>query len=456
MDQALKYTPNVPPHHPLDHLAVSATFCPSLLCTVRSFALHYLRDISNQPPDAFLSPMDTPFEQAPALPPGLPLLDDNESNMLDNFFTTMNANNFTNDLWLRGQQNKPSGLNFDWSDELPPTFEGSTTSLSQPSFPPQNLKMNLMNGGIAGPDIYAAASMLYHNNMNGTDLGSTLAQQAFVGQPINMNGAHARLDSHHMAPAQASSSSPSRPRVPTGFHTSEMLFDIRDPIPEDQHPSRKARGLHWGSDGSFMDQGYVAPPDQPDMETRTRELLDHLDCFEPQSSAANTRAPSPERVAGTHGQRNAFRQADEDDIAQPRKRQRIFKANGDQYSDDDDDSRSLSRKSRTPSIAKGRRTSTDTSRKARATPTSKAPRENLSEEQKRTNHILSEQKRRNLIRQGFDDLCTLVPGLRGGGFSKSAMLTQAADWLEDLLRGNEILQSQLTDMKTINGLVMPR
>lgn len=399
--------------------------------------------------------MDAPFEQAPAVPSGLPLLDDNESNMLDNFFTTMNSNNFTNDFWFRGQQNKPSGLGFDWGDELPPTFEGSTTSLSQPSFPPQNLKMNLMNGSTAGHDIYAAASMLYQNNMNGTDLGSALAQQGFVGQPINMNGAHGRRDSQHMAPAQASGSSPSRPLIPTGFHTSEMLFDVRDPIPEDQHPSRKTRGLHWGSDGSFMDQGYVAPPDQPDMETRTRDLLEHLDCFEPQDSAANTRAPSPERMAGNHGQRTAFRQADEDESSQPRKRQRVVKASSEQYSDEED-SRSMSRKSRTPSIAKGRRSSSDTSRKARVTPTGKAPRENLSEEQKRTNHILSEQKRRNLIRQGFDDLCSLVPGLRGGGFSKSAMLTQAADWLEDLLRGNELLQSQLTDMKTINGLVMPR
>ena len=96
------------------------------------------------------------------------------------------------------------------------------------------------------------------------------------------------------------------------------------------------------------------------------------------------------------------------------------------------------------------------SRKARLQPGSKAARENLTEEQKRTNHILSEQKRRNLIRQGFEDLCTLVPALRGGGFSKSAMLTGAADWLEDLLHGNDILQSQLHDLKGINGLVMPR
>jgi len=403
---------------------------------------------------AFLSQMDTPFEQAPALPPGLPLLDDNESNMLDTFFNTMNANNFANDFWTRGPH-KPSGLNFDWTDELPPTFEGSTTSLSQPSFPPNNLKMNMMDNGAAGSDIYAAASMLYQNNVHGNDLGSALAQQAFVGQPLNINGIHGRRNSQHMAAAQASGSSPQRPKIPTGFHTSEMLFDVRDPIPEDQHPSRKTRGLHWGSDNGFMDQGYVAPPDQPDMETRTRELLDHLDCFEPQSSAANTRAPSPERMAVTEGQHTAFRQADEDDASKPRKRQRMAKPKVEQFSDEDD-SRSRSRNSRTPSIAKGRRASTDTSRKTRVTPTGKAPRENLSEEQKRTNHILSEQKRRNLIRQGFDDLCSLVPGLRGGGFSKSAMLTQAADWLEDLLRGNEILRSQLTDMKAINGLVMPR
>lgn len=74
---------------------------------------------------------------------------------------------------------------------------------------------------------------------------------------------------------------------------------------------------------------------------------------------------------------------------------------------------------------------------------SKAARENLTEEQKRTNHILSEQKRRNLIKQGFDDLCALVPELHGGGFSKSTMLVQAAEWLQELLRGNGVLKEQL-------------
>jgi len=76
----------------------------------------------------------------------------------------------------------------------------------------------------------------------------------------------------------------------------------------------------------------------------------------------------------------------------------------------------------------------------------KSGRENLTSEQKRSNHILSEQKRRNLIKQGFDDLCVLVPELKGGGFSKSAMLTKAADWLENLIQGNEKLKLQLAKL----------
>ncbi|KAK8200530.1 uncharacterized protein BKA78DRAFT_238518, partial [Phyllosticta capitalensis] len=64
-------------------------------------------------------------------------------------------------------------------------------------------------------------------------------------------------------------------------------------------------------------------------------------------------------------------------------------------------------------------------------------RENLTEEQKRSNHILSEQKRRNLIKNGFTELNELVPGLKAGGFSKSAMLMEAAKFLETMILGNQ-------------------
>jgi hypothetical protein len=77
---------------------------------------------------------------------------------------------------------------------------------------------------------------------------------------------------------------------------------------------------------------------------------------------------------------------------------------------------------------------------------SKSARENLSEEQKRENHIKSEQKRRTLIKQGFIDMEALVPGLKGGGFSKATMLTMATEWLENMMRGNEQLKEQLRGM----------
>ncbi|KAB8218250.1 hypothetical protein BDV33DRAFT_175866 [Aspergillus novoparasiticus] len=424
---------------------------------------------------SFLSPMDTPYEPAPAPPPGPALLDDNESNMLDNFFTTMNSNHFTNDFWLQGQQNKSLGPpNFEWSDELPPTFEGSTTSLSQPSLPHRGLDKSGMDilPNHSNSDIFAAASMLYQNGMNGAGLVTPFAHHPFSSfSNMDYNNTHinGRVKPHQPQTVPSKQSNTlTGARAPLAYHTSEMLFDVRDPISAEQQATAKVRPLHWGSDVSFMDQGYVAPPDQPNVEEQTQELLRHLESLEPQSSAANTRAPSPERITGHHSAhwtgpnatgplgdlRREYRDSMED-LSQPKKRQRtLIKEEEDENSEDDTKPRS--RRSKSTSYGKNRRMSTETIRKSKVQQGAKPARENLTEEQKRSNHILSEQKRRNLIRQGFDDLCTLVPGLKGGGFSKSAMLTQAADWLEEILRGNEILKAQLADMKAVNGLVMPR
>lgn len=51
-----------------------------------------------------------------------------------------------------------------------------------------------------------------------------------------------------------------------------------------------------------------------------------------------------------------------------------------------------------------------------------------------------------MIKEGFDDLGDLVPGLKGGGFSKSTTLAMAAEWLEDLLRGNKTLAAQVASL----------
>ncbi|PLB39508.1 basic helix-loop-helix domain-containing protein [Aspergillus candidus] len=437
-------------------------------------------DRSSPPPGpfGFLMPtMDTPYEPAPAPPPGPALLDDNESNMLDNFFTTLNSNQFSNnDLWMQSQQNKPFGAtNFGWSDELPPTFEGSTTSL-QPPGPQASLEKPgapmFPNGHGVNQDLFAAASMLYHTGSNPPEIQPTVGQNPFAGFPnldfggVRSNG-HAKDRSHttHVSPRPTSAAAPARP--PVAYHTSEMLFDVREPISPEQQATAKVRPLHWGSDVSFLDQGYVRPADQPDEEERVDDLLSNLQCFERQNSAANTRAPSPERATGPHmswpesGTANRLgdgrREYGEsmDGLLQPSKRQKTLIKEEDE-GDSDGDLSQPRRKSKASTYNKPRRMSSNAVRRSSIQSNAKSARENLTEEQKRSNHILSEQKRRNLIRQGFDDLCSLVPGLRGGGFSKSAMLTQAADWLEEVLRGNEILKSQLAELKTVNGLMMPR
>ncbi|GAD94560.1 hypothetical protein PVAR5_3187 [Paecilomyces variotii No. 5] len=425
---------------------------------------------------SFLSSFDTPYDPAPAPPPGPALLDDSESNMLDNFFTTMNASHLdTNDFWFHGQQPAKGTGSLDWSDELPPTFEGSTTTLGQPSTLQHGFGKGAFsatnNGMDTTSDILAAASMLYGNGVHANDFASTFNHQLFPDPALN--NTHGNFSAKggiskdsatgaQSAMKESSSQIPGKP-LPRAYHASEMFFDVQQPVPMDQQTVAKVRTLRWGSDASFMDQGYLPPP-QHDMEERTKDLLDKLECFEPQSSAANTRAPSPVRMTGNgdwaslHGGYLPSGLRNDENISDqlpPRKRQKSMVKEEEEDSDADA-SRSRTKKAKTSSNEKARRSSSDAGSRKGKQGLSKNARENLTEEQKRTNHILSEQKRRNLIKQGFDELCSLVPELRGGGFSKSAMLMQAADWLQDMLHGNEILKAQLADMKTVDGIRIPR
>ncbi|RPA87000.1 hypothetical protein BJ508DRAFT_410586 [Ascobolus immersus RN42] len=74
-------------------------------------------------------------------------------------------------------------------------------------------------------------------------------------------------------------------------------------------------------------------------------------------------------------------------------------------------------------------------------------RDHLTEDQKRENHILSEQKRRDLIRKGFTELCSLVPELREGGYSKSVVLMHVATFLEELKARNERLRGYVRELE---------
>lgn len=411
--------------------------------------------------DSFGSNQDTPYDPGPAPPPGPSLLDDSESNMLDNFFTTLNTGQLDmGDTWFNAlSQDKGSNpFGLDWGEELPPTFEGSTTSLSQaPGLPYNNgpKRTNSLMGGM-GPDsdILAAASMLYSQGINTAPNFGTpnyFTDGSMPGIPT----------SQHQNILKQEGGNPHRLLQPQ--HTTS--FTLEQPTPADPQTTSNVRALRWGSDAGFVDQGYLRPPEMPNVEEQTNTLLDHVTVLLPEdsTSATNTRATSPARNPenannpewGGMGDKKpshlhqGSRDATQSNLP-PRKRLKA-KSQPDENSDDIGTPPRMKRPK--SSGGKQRRGSSDLlSRKLN----NKAARENLTEEQKRTNHILSEQKRRNLIKTGFDDLCSLVPELRGGGFSKSAVLLQAADYLDEVLKGNNELRQQLNQLRAGNGFLIPR
>ncbi|KAM0283889.1 hypothetical protein ACHAQH_002271 [Verticillium albo-atrum] len=57
----------------------------------------------------------------------------------------------------------------------------------------------------------------------------------------------------------------------------------------------------------------------------------------------------------------------------------------------------------------------------------------LTEAEKKQNHIASEQKRRQAIREGFDRLTELVPGLEGQGRSEGLVLQRTVRYMREQL-----------------------
>ncbi|KAM0720528.1 hypothetical protein Q7P37_004664 [Cladosporium fusiforme] len=61
---------------------------------------------------------------------------------------------------------------------------------------------------------------------------------------------------------------------------------------------------------------------------------------------------------------------------------------------------------------------------------SNTDRPRLTDAEKKQNHIISEQKRRQAIRQGFDRLASLVPGMEGMGRSEAQVLGKGVDCIQ--------------------------
>ncbi|KAF4302190.1 hypothetical protein SLS57_005155 [Botryosphaeria dothidea] len=72
----------------------------------------------------------------------------------------------------------------------------------------------------------------------------------------------------------------------------------------------------------------------------------------------------------------------------------------------------------------------------------------LTEEEKKNNHIASEQKRRQAIRQGFDRLASIVPGMEGQGRSEAIVLEHTVKYM----REQYAEQQRLVDAARAKGI----
>ncbi|XP_044724563.1 helix-loop-helix DNA-binding domain-containing protein [Hirsutella rhossiliensis] len=376
-----------------------------------------------------VDPAQEPLFDAPDPAPGAPLLSESDSKLLSSFFEDMTAN----------QYNMPSfgeGLNFSdaWLD-LPPQFMGTATSYGPHATPPLDPSVQQYPG--ASSSGHPDRNIDLQRMMSGSHLMPPPPPpphpQSFHQQHSDdvLNAAATLLQngSASRTSAPKSNDSPlSRRSVgyPVGHLRHQPLEEFRE------ENRRSSTGTEH--DNTFAEWGYTPETDKDSLEAMQQAQRKYLECLEVGKSATDPRPSSPTngRAALDNRDSSIYVKREEDPAAPPRKRRKSENSGWKRRS-------KAERTGSSPpadAAANGRR------RKSTANG-AKPPRENLSEEQKRENHIRSEQKRRTLIKEGFDDLGELVPGLKGGGFSKSTTLSMAAEWLEDLVRGNKTLSAQL-------------
>ena len=224
----------------------------------------------------------------------------------------------------------------------------------------------------------------------------------------------------------------------------------------------KGSALGFGSDAGFQSQRYAPPPSLEDsqiIEGRVLKVLEGLE--EAQTSSAYTQSSSPviprlkrrcsgaildTSEQGAHVRANdAYFEYDGKGVGGKRRRR---SKNHDHKGPITTPSK-LKVQSHHPRKARSDtkvRSSSDEGRWDQHRPhlgDHKSSRQNLTEEEKKQNHIKSEQKRRNQIKEGFDALMELIPDGMSAATSKCAILSKAAEWLSDLIDGNERLRAQL-------------
>ncbi|QLI67402.1 uncharacterized protein G6M90_00g050120 [Metarhizium brunneum] len=391
------------------------------------------------------------FDAAPDPAPGAPLLTETDSKFLSSFFEDMTSN----------QYNMPSfgeGLNFSdaWLD-LPPQFMGSSTSLG-PQETPADFGFSSDHQNDLSRMLSADSSMMppppppapsHTQNFSHQHSDDVLNAAATLLQNGNRAGTPKSISSP--GNSSNSGSTANRPVVyPVGHLRHQPMEEFKE---ENRRVSRRS------SQGNELDHTFTRWMwGSREKTPASKPVLGDFQ-WGSDASFSDAQGPANGQAISSNGDGPAYIKREEDPNAPPRKRRKSKNVRGtavDEDGDDDDDDATSSksgrkRKTKSERSASGSEPPSDTTAGSRRRKSgvngAKPARENLSEEQKRENHIRSEQKRRTLIKEGFDDLGELVPGLKGGGFSKSTTLAMAAEWLDELLLGNKALAMQVSALE---------
>lgn len=403
-------------------------------------------------------------QNPPQPPPGQPILAQADKGALMNFFDDVGSGDFGQHMY---SDSFPDGLTDSsfWNNSLSHDFMAMapafpqqplpymTTGLQNLNYDPAHLTSHL-NGSLTeapSADVLLGAAALLQNNHRHMS-------QSNMTEPIFSN-------SSHLQPRLAQSTHTTAPFASTSIRHDPLFMQHTQPVYTAKHPA-KSMNMNWGSDQNFVgSQGFVAPDGQEDRVAIEQRQLGLLGCFQPRNPSAtstNFSSPNSSKSLETQGQeisqkpirlkKEPRKSLDTVDTREPppngtvthdsnetveRSLQTAYlkkrrSKNMDSYNE---------KRSQSPPLSSKRRKST-------ASSGTKLARENLTEGQKRENHIKSEQKRRTLIKEGFDDLNELVPDLRSGGFSKSVILTMAADFLDDLVQENNRLRSAIAKLES--------
>ncbi|KAI8963392.1 hypothetical protein F5Y11DRAFT_346563 [Daldinia sp. FL1419] len=443
------------------------------------------------------------FLRAPTPPPGDPLLSNDDSRLLNLFFEDMTSNQYPtsygeglnfSDQWI--SQLPPAFLghttSFGQQPQLPPasSMNGMPETTYQdvftfgqnmmpppvpPPVPPLQLQHQQHNAAPHTPvhtplhtpieqnahaNVAAVLTSLHHGHQNGYPSGANGLNRTPIvpSQHGNSIDQVRQPPRNHIGPERYSPiQARHAPSNDADTLFTDMMFGTSQGLLA-QRPVEPPE-LQWGSDSSFARaQGYV-PPEHESSELLEQKRLGVLKVFSISESAATTRPPTPsgngESSASALRDSNMNGQVKEEtDREAPPAKRRKSKSKGKEEIEEDAEglssippkSAARKRKSKpdlreTPDASSGSQETPGKRRKSTIS-AGKTARENLTDAQKRENHIKSEQKRRSAIKEGFDDLGELVPNLRGGGYSKSTMLSIAGEWLETLLKGNEELEQK--------------